>query len=74
MASPISSSGFAEVAIFNARLPESVAGPSGLMASRFFCCGFGMALLLLQRWLLFFSPDLQASWWRWAREAAEWRC
>jgi hypothetical protein len=74
MASPISSPGLAKVAIFNARLPESVAGPSGLMASRSLCRGFGMALLLLQTCLLFFSPELLASWWRQARECAEWRC
>jgi hypothetical protein len=74
MASPIISPGFTDAAIFNARLPESVAGPSGLMASRSLCHGFGMALLLLQTCLLFFSPELQASWWRQAREYAEWRC
>ncbi|KAK1698286.1 hypothetical protein QYE76_014983 [Lolium multiflorum] len=58
MASPISPPRFTDAAIFNARLPESVAGPSGLTASRFLCRGFGMALLLLQTYLLFFSPEL----------------
>jgi hypothetical protein len=58
MASPISSPGLTEAATFNARLPESVVGPSGLTASRSLRRGFGMALLLFQPYLLFFSPEL----------------
>jgi hypothetical protein len=105
MASPVRSSGSAEAAIFYARLPESVAGSSGSMASHFLrcglgmasmllraCllesvagssgsmashflrCGLGMASLLLRACLLCFSPELQPSWWRQARECARWRC
>jgi hypothetical protein len=74
MASPIISPGFTDAAIFNARLPESAAGPSGLTASRSLCRGLGMTLLILHLYLLFLSPELLASWWRQAKEDAEWWC